>query len=274
MAKTLQRVQELFRRGQVVPLGPDLSVWVQKLNALERDEAIKDARQARALRMIAFDRSEDEQAQITLAVNEMTNDDLQRMLLDRRAGDLLLKADDDVRADEKWRERLEAIERSDAGGRTSTKEDDTLSELVMEFQTEIAKRHKRLMREELTSLKAKTRKELQDDFRTAWRERIGLDAFHSSKEQTEIWLALRECTVTITDDEPDLSTLKVGGLLCEDRADVLTLPDEVVDRVRAALAEEMSPREAGNSDAPSASSGSSEPRSEEADSKPSTPTET
>jgi len=276
MAKALQRIQELFRQGTVVRLGDDITLWVKKLNALEKDEAVKDGRQARALRMIAFDRSEDEQAQIGLAVEEMSNDDLQRMLLDRSAGELLLKADEEVRADEKWRERLDAIERSGLmqSTRRSEQEDRTLAELLVEFQEAVNKEHRLLMRQELQDLKKKSREELQSAFRAAWRERLGIDAYHASKEQSEIWMSLYECTVQFDEDgDPDLKTLKVGEQVCADRAEVLTLPDEVLLQVRAALANEMTARDAGNSDAPSASSGSSGQRSEEADSNPSTPTE-
>jgi len=275
MAKTLQRIQRLFQRGEVLRLGDDVVVWVGKLNAFEKDEALKDARHARALRMVAFDRDEDQQVQVQVVLNESTDRDLQESLLQRKAGELLVRADDEVRADEKWKERLEILDRAPVAddGRTSEQEQKVLLDLVVEYEKAVSVLHQRFMRDELQDLKKQSRDELEKAYLVAWREMLGNTAFYEAKRQSELWYSLHECTVSFDEDgDPLMETLVVGERLCEGREEVNTLPDEVVVKALRVLDGEMTPREAGNSDAPSASSGSSEQRSAAEESVPSTPT--
>jgi len=283
MAKTFARIQDLFREGQVVVLDhadadgkivERIPVYVKKLNALEKDEAIKDARAARARRMLTFDRDEDEQVTLTSMLEGITDDELVSDLMRRKAGEFLAKAEDEIRADKSWKDRLEAIDRAAiaSDGRISDEEQKLLNDLAREFQAAIEKAHQKLLRQYSRDLSGTPRAELEKDYRQAWRDMLGATSFYEARRQTEIWYALRECEVQLADDgEPLLSTLKVGPRLCESRADVNDLPDHVIEKVITVLDGEMTSRESGNSDAPSASSGSSEPRSAEAASQPSTP---
>ncbi len=280
MAGTLKRIQDLFRRGDVVVLeaenGETVTVFVNKLNSLERDEAVKDGRQARALRMLSFDRNENEQAQLDVLIADMADEQLIEDLLRRRAGELLLKADDEVRSQPEWKEKIEALDRAQitAEGLASSHERQLITDLALEYEAAVSALHQKLQRGELRELRATSRAELVKSYRRVWREMLGSTAFVEAKRQSEIWYALRDCEVELDDDNaPILETLKVGARICPERVDVNSLPDEIVARVVAALDGEMSSREAGNSDAPSASSGSSELRSVEAASMPSTPTE-
>lgn len=286
MAGTLKRIQDLFRKGEVVvltqtdPITGELvkiPVYVAKLNALEKDEALKDGRQARALRMIAFDKDINEQAQMDVMLLDLTDAEIVADLLRRKAGELFLKADDEVRADVKWKERLEAIDRGAiaAEGNASQAERDVLAEIALDYEKAVGDLQAKIAREEFRDLTAKPREELNKTYRAAWRDMLGSTSFFEAKRQSEVWYALRECEVTLdADDWPVLDTLRVAGRICATRAEVNNLPDEVVIRVISSLDGEMTSREAGNSGAPSASSGSSEPQSVEADSAPSTPTET
>jgi len=276
MAKTFARIQDLFREGDVLVLeaGDErLPVYVKKLNALERDETIKDARAARARRMLTFDRDEDEQLTITSMLESITDEELVEDLVRRKAGEFLAKAEDEVRADKSWKERLEAIDRSALAndGKLSDQEQRLLNDVTREFQAAIEKAHQKQLRQYMRDLQGTPRADLEKDYREAWREMLGSTAFYETRRQTEIWYALRECEVELVDGVPDLSTLKVGQRLCDQRADVNDLPDDVIRRVLQVLDGEMTSRDAGNSDAPSASSGSSERRSAEAASQPSTP---
>lgn len=285
MAGTLNRIQHLFRRGDVVVLEAEnpetgevekIPVYVAKLNAFEKDEAIKDGRSARARRIISFDRDEDEQLQITALLSSMTDADITEDLMRRKAGELLSKAEEQVRADPSWRERLEAIDRAAIAedGATAEPERNLLATLIDEYQQAIEKGHQVLLRQLKRDLDGTPREEREQDYRRLWRDMLGATAFYENRRQTEVWYALRECEVALDPDgEPDLKTLKVGDRICPTRANVNDLPDEIVTKVLRALDGEMTPKDAGNSDAPSASSGSSERQSVEADSVPSTPTE-
>jgi hypothetical protein len=280
MAGTLKRIQDLFRRGDVVVLesgGEKIPVYVAKLNALEKDESVKDARSARARRMLAFDRDEDEQAQIEVLLGGMTDLDVSTDLLRRKNGELLLKADDELRADTKWKERLEILDRRQLSkdGKVTEQEQELILAVAIEYNVEVEKIHAKALRIAKRELDATPRPELEKEYRRAWREMLGSTSFYENRRQTEIWYSLRECEVAFDDDgQPDLATLVVGQRVCSDRASVNDLGDEVIKSVLLALDGEMTSREAGNSDAPSASSGSSGQQNVEADSKPSTPKET
>lgn len=284
MANKLRRIQDLFREGDITILEPRhpetgevldrIPVFVKKLSALEKDEAVKDARAARARKMLAFDRDEDEQVTLTSMLGSFSDDDLREDLLRRKAGEFLLKAEDEVRADKSWRERLDAIDRSALGedGKVPAEEQALLEELVNEFQQAITKAQSRLMRVHLGELKKEGREELEASYRTAWREMLGSTAFYEARRQTEVWYALRDCQVQLDEDgDPILTTLEVGERICATRAEVNDLPDDVITQVLRVLDGEMTSREAGNSDAPSASSGSSEQRSAAEASRPSSP---
>lgn len=286
MAGTLQRIQDLFRKGDVLVLdGTDpetgelqkVIVYVTKLNALEKDEALKDGRAARARRMLAFDRDEDQQVTLEVLLKDMSDRDIVEDLLHRKAGEYLLKAEEEVRADKKWKERLEAIDRSAIAqdGAVSEQEQQLLVDLTMEFTQAVDKAQQKLLRTEKRDMDATPREELDKVYRVAFREMQGATAFYENRRQSEVWYALRECEVELdADDLPVPGTLKVGGLVCPTRAEVNNLPDEIVSEILRVLDGEMTSREAGNSGAPSASSGSSEQHGAEEDSKPSTPTET
>lgn len=286
MAATLKRIQHLFRRGDVVVLeasDPEtgevekVPVYVQKLSALEKDEAVKDGRAAKARRQLAFDRDEDEQVTLTAMLGNMTDDQVVEDLMHRASGELYLKAEDEVRADKKWAERLEAIDRAETAedGKVPESEQDLITALVREFQEEVERGHQSHLRSLRRELKGERRDALEVRYRKEWREMLGATAFVEARRQSEIWYALRECEVHVgADGEPDLATLQVGDRVCPTRAAVNDLPDEIIARVIEALDREMTPREAGNSDAPSASSGSSERPSAAEASRPSTPTAT
>ena len=187
-----------------------------------------------------------------------------------------MRVEDELRSEEVWKERLEAIDRAaNLDDRPSSEEEKKLAvDLLLEYQREVEKRQRVALRTEKRDLDDLTRDELEAEYRKSWREMLGATAYHEAKRQTELWLALHDCTVEFDEDgRPVMDTLVVGERLLDERAEVLTLPDEVIVKVVEALDREMSLRDAGNSDAPAASSGSSVQRSAAEDSNPSTPTE-
>jgi|GEM_PF-4388594 len=277
-SKALQRIQKIFQRGELVILGEGddrVFLWVAKLNAMEKEEANLDGRSARAMRMLAFDRSEEEQASLQILLERTDDREIMEALLNRKAPELYMQAEDEIRSEDAWKERLEAIDRASLlADRPASEEEKSLAvDLLLEYQREIEKRHRKALQAERRSFNDMDRAELEDAYRKQWREMLGATAFHEARRQTELWLSLRECTVDVDADGPVMSTLVVGERLLDERADVLSLPDEVIAQVVAAFEREMSARDAGNSDAPAASSVSSVQRSVEEDSKPSTPTE-
>lgn len=276
---TLQRIQDLFRRGEVLAFGEGddaVFVYVAKLNAFEKDESMKDARSARARRMLAFDRDLDERDRVELIPRDLGKDELIVDHLNRRAGELLLKAEDEVRSDTKWVERLLVLDRSELVTDEHTNNEDMamITALATEFDQAVQSVQSRMVLEYKSELSEKDEDELVKLWVSAWREMLGSTAFFETRRQSEIWFALRDCVVPIVDGKPDLEAAIIGNRLIVSRSEVNDLPDAVVVRILQSLDAEMTAQDAGNSDAPSASSGSSERQSAAEASKPSIPTET
>lgn len=257
----LRRAAELFERGQIVVVGDGeqaLTFWVMKPNTFEKDEALKDGRYGRALRAQAFDRDPREAEAVTAVIRGMSDDELLDSLLSAKSMEFMNLAYDEVRADPKWEERLEIVDRQRlAEDRpTSEKETETIAQIASEHAAAAQEVFERLVREERDDLAGLTRTELEKRFRDNWREMVAVNAFYEQRRQTEIFYALRDCDAERVDGEWRHNRCDHEPRLLEDRADVLTrIPDEVMEKVVEALEAQMSPAEAGNSDAPTVSSG-------------------
>ena len=105
-----------------------------------------------------------------------------------------------------------------------------------------------------------------------------LDVFVQERRTTQLYLSLRQCQATdlstdVGTHDWDHSGCDHSRRLLPTRAAVRSLPDSVVEKVTSAIDQvTMSPRTAGNSDAPGSSSASSELQNDPAEaSSPSTP---
>lgn len=247
----LARIEELFSEGTTIVVRGskgNMPFWVKKLNAFERDEAIKDARGARARRMLAFDRDENEQAAMEVMLSEMSKDELVEDLLQRKAGTFMIEADAAVRAEKEWQERVLALDRSDVeGSKPSESEQRAMDQIATEFQGAVLLEQQSRLRQQKSDYDAMSIDALHKEYRKAWREMQGATAFHEEKTVTEAWYALHYVTVDFDeDDNPIEETAKPGARVLDSRDGVARLPDVVMAEVAKALAGQPSEEQAKN----------------------------
>lgn len=293
----LRRIQDLLTEGKVLDIpadGETIRLWIAKPTAFERDEAASDGRSARALRSLKFDADEGEQAILTDRLKTLGRDKIVEGLAQAKSNDFYLQAMDEINADPEWNERMEALRRGqalidDAGGRLDVTDEDERSrlgeelELLRQLNTDylvhldgLIKKFTDEHKAELTDL---TEDKLDAEYRKAWREMAGSQAFMTERRITELWYAVRDCEGVEDEAGKDgFNHSRCNGhlrKLAEFRHEVNAFPDILLVMAREVLEDlNMSPQDAAFSDAPTSSSASSERPSEAAESEPSTPVET
>ena len=271
----LKRVSDLFVEGKEVVLQEDpvVMVWVNKLNSFEDDEARRDGLAFRSLQMIQIERSDGEHPAVASLVADYESNDRQGradILANLYSQEDLLHAMDEVDSTEKWQERGELIRRGELldGANLDVESSQALVEesaaYFKEVQTELERRTKERSQEFVRMPEPS----LRDDFLKKAAETVSISTFIRERDVTSIYYALRNCESSVPGSHGSCAHER----LLEAREQVLDLPDGLVKAVQSALEElDISPREAGNSDAPTPSSGQSEQPSEQEESPASTP---
>jgi len=276
-AKTkFRRIQELFDLGEVIeiedPKGGPITVWVSKLNSFEHEEAMRDARAHRARQVIAFDRDPDQKIALDEVVRSTSDAEIIQVLMYDREMEHLRLARNEVRTDKAWQERLEALDRADLDGATDAQAA-ALEEVSREFDAAVHKIRARLAIEYNDELQGSTREELEKLYVEQFRNMTGVHAFREGMRQTELFFALRDCSAVSDGDGWVHKGCDHSVRLLDSRADVTSLPDAVLNEAVEVLNRQMSDDEAGNSGAPSVSSGPSGQRAVQEASVPSSPVE-
>lgn len=270
----LRRVTDLFIEGTELNLGPDpdgkpVVLWVQKLNSFEVEEARRDGVAQRGLRLLELSDPEGPELKSTLhAVAKMADHELRRARVDQQADEIYLTVMNDIEAEDEWVEKLAVLRRlptllDDAQAPADDPRRQQLIELNTDYLKAIRDRLQKAEKDALRDLEDVSRKDLEQDFVEAWRQRLTLDDFMAERRKTEIWLAMRECHAAIADDGTyDHAGCDHSRRIVNERHQVHSLPEGLLERVIAVLDGITVPgRESGNSGAPASSSGSSEPTS-------------
>lgn len=287
------RIIDLFAEGTELHLGDDpdgnpVVVWINKLNSFEVEEARRDGITYRGLRMANLSKKDNPERQhLESEIALWTDDELREHWAGQQSEENLLKAFDDLEAEEGWQEKADWLRRAPQllADRQVDDEDETVKEFA-KLQAErtrlLGELHQKRHEETLARAQDMTRDELERSFFENWRQRLTLDEYIEEKRVTELWIALRQCSASRVHGPGgsvswDHSTCDHSQrLLGNDkgsRARVRTLPPEVVEKAIEKLdAITLNSRDAGNSDAPRSSSAPSERSSEsEAASTPSSP---
>lgn len=285
MGMAYATIMDLFTEGLVAPLetpsGKIITIWVNKLSPFEKEDADRLGRGARAKRLLEWDSDEDEQAVFTLETRDQSDDDLVQGLAAQEAAAHFYQAINEIRTDESWKEKLEYLNTAELLESTSpeaSEEDRALHQKIsQEYSDAIEAVQKRLQRDFCADMLAEGREKILEKYHKAWRDAEGMRAFYAERQIAEIFFASRECKAkekSRDGDEVvwDHSKCNHEVRIMSNRGLVRTLPDQVRTAVVAALqALELTPDAVGNSDAPTASSESSEQPSKAEDSTPSTP---
>lgn len=281
-----RRVTDLFVEGKEVVLeepedGEPILVWVNKLNSFEQDEARRDGNVGRARATLALDDPDSpESASFEGNLGVAGKDVLIRALIQLRTNEFYIAALDDIRTEDAWKDKIDLIERGVALSadhpQPPSEEEVAQFEKLMgaydERVVELSEERAEVYRKELVD---ENEEELKKRYMSSYRESLGTQGFLTEYRVSELFFALRDCQATQRDGNGRWDHSNCGGhraRLLEARSDVKDMPDALLALVRDALTDlAMSPRDAGNLDAPASSSASSERQSEAADSTPSTP---
>lgn len=290
MFDRLRRVTDLFVEGTEMYLGDDdqgvpVVVWVNKLNSFEVEESRKDAVAARGLRLMELEKDDNPERQAMMSqVNRWDTDRLRQARVDQQSDELYMSAINDLEADEGWGDKIATLRRlptllKDEGAARDDKRWAQFDELNQEYLQTLQDRLAQLQAEKKREFEDLDRSTLVDAFMEAWANRLSLDEFMQEKRRTELFFALRDCKATRVKFEAgerwDHAGCDHTVRLIESRASVGSLPEGVIEKAMDVMDGVTVPqREAGNSDAPASSSGSSEQPSVAEESTPSIPVET
>lgn len=281
----VKRIMDLFTEGKECRLGEDemgtaVLVWVNKPNSFEEDEAIKDGRAARSVKLTELDRDDNaDVVNLRDVVKGLSDDELADQIAASNLEDDYLLAMDDVDSDEKWREKNDYLTRGgqlliDQGIPDDDPRWEDLNKTTQEYTQAISEAIDKRQAQRKADLKQLSREENIESYEAAYKHRIAMDDFIGEKRITELFYALRDCQAIkqMENGRWDHSNCDHSVRLLDDRSEVRQLPEQLLQAASATLNELMvDMRAVGNSPAPQTSSGSSEqPSASEAASTPST----
>ena len=284
----LKRVTDLFSEGTEVFLGMDgdkpIVLWVQKLNSFETEEARRDAQSRRSAVMAAMD---DESQQIRGIRAEMALWDARQLAeayVSLKNDELYLEAYNDVLTEPEMRELTERVNRLPAQLADRPADDPERAALAKDQETWIRTltgAHQKKIKDAVEDALDRDRPDLERAFLESWRQRETTDVFVEERRLTQLYYALRVCDAVDTSTSVGTHSWDHAGCdhtqrLVAERSEIKRLPESVLAKAIDAIdGVTVTPREAGNSDAPASSSASSEQSSAaEAASTPSTQGET
>lgn len=106
MAKARRRLQDLYVVGEMVEFddggGDPISVWVQKLNPLQHDKAVKRANARRAAVKASFRAGDDQYADIEEEVSDLTVDDMLDLLADDHTARRTQAIEAELASEDEW----------------------------------------------------------------------------------------------------------------------------------------------------------------------------
>jgi len=287
-ALRLRRVTDLFTSGRELLLsgadddGQPILVWLAKLNTFQRGECHRDGEAAQARRVAALGEDSDEIRAAITQFEVAPDEEIFDFLLISQGGAFYIKAQEDVRAEEGWRDKIALLERDAAleegGSPASTEEREAITKVQVEYLEAIEAARQTRYDDAKKDLADLDRDELRRRYLDTVRANMAENVYWAEYRRTEVYLSVRDCSATTSTasgesgyDHSACTHLK----LLASRAGVNDIPQELLDRIRQGLGDlNATPTEAGNSAAPQTSSGSVEQQSNAEDSAASSPTET
>lgn len=265
----LARITDLFVEGTELVLSEDdgtgspTVLFIRKLNPFEEEECRLDGQVARSDKLLEMRDPENREMRIARATVEEDwgVDELVNALVNNKLSEQFVLAKADVDADEEWLPHLDFLNR---GGVLINPDEDP----------EGAARWRKLNAEYLTAIQEKL-KGRQSDYtdelhnNRSQEERVEMyfdmvkesqarAAFFRERRTTEIWYAVRDCYADRNED----GTWNHAG--CKhprlfEREDIRSQGADLLNTLSSAIdSQTITPAQAGNSDAPTSSSDSSE----------------
>jgi hypothetical protein len=284
MHERYARVTDLFVTGTELVLddggGEPVLMWIQKPNPFEREEARKHGRVASARMTLALeDPDSDEMAVFRARSARATDQQLRDAIVEMKFSAQFVAAQNELRDDKDWAEKVEIIERSPeqlAGRDDDDPEVKQLATLNQAYLGEFNKRLSALRAKDYAELDGVASDELRSLYERAYIEAAASAVSLAEFRLTELFYAVRACAATRDGDGPDARWRHdhCGGhreRIFADRAELQQLPEQLTEQLEAAIQKvTMTPRDAKNSGRGRSSSASSPAPNEPEESKPST----
>lgn len=285
------RLEALFRRGKTIDFPDGTLMWVQVMNPLEADNAREEASTARARIVLALKEiGSDEQAKSLYEFSQLPPNAAVDAIVNAQQTRWLAQADDKVRDDPEWKERLEIFDRHDAlGGRPpEDAERKLLEKITSDYLTEIYRRVGEDADFERQRLTGAPVEEVRERWLELYRERRGEQAAFMEQQITAAWYGARMCEARKPADGEDVVADDVDSdgwyhgacsghqmRVYESKADYKSAPLEIQNAVLGALVDlNLSIRDTKNSDSAAISSDSLAQHGQPEESTPSIPVET
>ncbi len=279
----MRRLTELFVVGKAVPLGDGTHIWVQALNAYQRDECIHDAQVARARLVMALQQAGEERMKIEARFHEVGRERHIKELASTRATEKMGDSIEALRADPEWKERMDILMRTDANDTAAPltpEEIALLADVNERVMNELRRREKDENDWQRHNLETLSDDELIDQWTEQYIEKRGSELAGGEYTLTEVWFCARDCEAVTDPEAPDeeLDHSQCGGhqdRVFETRQQVREAPTALVSLISDTLTElnvsGLDPKGSGKA---ASSSGSSPTPSVAEESKPSTSTAT
>lgn len=280
MSSRFRRLTDLFVEGRPVALPDGTYLWVQALNAFERDECVNDAHVARSRLVLALRTNGDERIKVEARLVERGRDgligELAGVKTDEKYPDIINQLEDDP----EWSERVEIMRRTDANESAKPETEDEkafLEKIWADWYAEISRRLENEREFLLNRYKRVDDNELLDSYVEAWLERRGRERANAEFALSEMWYATRYCEAT-ADGDGKLDHSRCDGhreRVFASKADARSAPDALQELITAEINKLSMPvRDPKGSGSPESSSEPSPPPSVEGESTPSTSTPT
>jgi hypothetical protein len=240
--KRFRRITDLFVVGKPVPLADGTYLWVQALNAYQRDECVSDAQVARARLVMALRETGDERTKIEARFYETGRDTAITELADLKMRAKISEVLEDLRSDPDWKERLEILLRTDTSDTAEPMTPEEMRLLATINDDVMAEMHKREADEaayQTEQLSRLTDEELIEEWLEQWVESRGTSLAAAEYRLTETWYATRYCNALPVPDG-ELDHTECDGhteRIFESRTDVREVPETLLSLVQDALME-------------------------------------
>ncbi len=280
MSQRFRRLTDLFVNGREVTLPDGSHLWIQAINAYERDECISDAQVARSRLIMALKQNGSERIKIEGRLAERGRDamvvDVVQAQVDKKYSEIITQ----MESDPDWAEKLTIVRRTDFTQQATPAtqdERDVVDKILTEWSLAL---NDRLDDERTWQVQHYARvsdEELLEDYLAFWLERRGNEVASAEYALTEMWYATRYCDANHIDDTVLDHTQCKGhpDRVFTTKADARSAPEKlqtIIGGELAALA--MGDKDPKGLAKPTSSSASSPTPSEAAESTPSTSTET
>lgn len=238
MKRRLKRLTDLFQFGRTVHLGEDengdpVVVWLQKLNASQRQECISDGQFASGKVQLGLTEESDKIALLRTQLATSSEEEKISFIIGPELPDAYRGAYDDVHAMEYWQENLHLIDRgplTEDGEDLNEEETEEFARLNARYSSDLENALERRVDDVRQEWKGRPDDELDEAFLEAFRRSQGSEAFQEAFRWTQLYFSVRDCHAVSRENGRWDHEKCAHSRLFDSRQDVKdSLPQEVID---------------------------------------------